>query len=150
MLDAAGADSGVVYKRALKGFTMAGAGQPTGFFDTLPSVSTEKLKSYDRELRKALKRGPQHLEKLLSKKPSMDGQESVMAHTHTHWKSRSWGNLSQDPMFHSGKCTSNMEKCTPPYLSKSSCPHSDSQEHSWERKSRPTRIGPLTTRRVPA
>jgi hypothetical protein len=80
MLDAARADSGIV-KRALRGFTMAGAGQPTGFFDALPSVSAEKLKSYDAELRKALKRGPRHLEKLLSKKPSMDGQEAVMQHT---------------------------------------------------------------------
>ena len=51
MLDAAGAESGIV-KRALRGSTMAGAGQPTGFFDALPSVSAEKLKSYDAELRK--------------------------------------------------------------------------------------------------
>ena len=70
---------------------MSGAGQPTGFFDPLPSVSSEKLKRYDKELRKSFKRGPKHLEKLLSQRLATDGRESVMAHAVKEQKQGTFG-----------------------------------------------------------
>ena len=60
---------------------MAGSGTPTGFFDTLPSAEYEDLKRFDEELIKALKRCPQHLEKLLSKRQPEEGQQSVLKQT---------------------------------------------------------------------
>ena len=57
---------------------MAGSGTPTGFFDNLPSAEHEDLQRFDEELIKALKRGSKHLDKLLSKRQSEEGQQSVL------------------------------------------------------------------------
>ena len=80
LLRAAGADDTIV-DEILKGVRMAGSGTPTGFFDTLPSAEYEDFKRFDDELIKALKRGPKHLEKLLSKRQPEEGQQSVLKQT---------------------------------------------------------------------
>ena len=57
LLRQAGADPNIV-DEVLQGIKMSGPGNPTGFFDPLPSKDFEDIKRFDEELQKAIKRGP--------------------------------------------------------------------------------------------